>query len=183
MSVNIKAYVDDNETIYVSDWSVLILNPGIKGSMFTGLDQIDELPGQSTVFVNKIRFHACGWIDPDGSDLNNTTAYMLAGVVPEGEFSSSNAPGELDDYQTIKGFPLKNCFGYASTLKPRDAQVTEENWQQVNNYFSWTRTYSPRKALLLSRLQEICFTVFNADSTGSDLRAWVNVEMQLKRGD
>lgn len=183
MTVNIQTYVDDNETIYVSDRETITLTGGNKASLFVGLDDIDELPAQSTVFVNKIRFHVSGWIDPDGSDFNDTILFMLGGIVPQGAFTTSNAPGELQDYQEIKGFPLKGCYGYASTLKPRDNVMTEENWQQVNNFVSWSRTYRPRKALLLSRLQEICFTVYSSSAGNSDCKLWADMEVQLKRGD
>lgn len=183
MTVNIDYYIDDNETIYVSDRETLSLTPGNKGSIFCGIDDIDDLSGQSTVFLNKVRFHVSGWIDPDGSDLNNTFLFMLAGVIPQGSYGTSTAPGKLEDYQELKGFPLKGCYGYASTLKPRDVTVPEENWQQVNNFVSWSRTYRPRKALLLSRLQELCFTVYNASSSGSDVSVWATIEVQFKRGD
>ena len=183
MTSQIDFYIDENETIYVSDKAILTITPGNKGSLLSGFQYIGELIGQSTCFVNKVRFHVSGWIDPDGSDLNDTRMFMLAGVVPYQNFTTSNAPGKLEDYQELKGFPLKGCYGYSSSPKPRDSAVPSDNWQQVNNYFTWSRTYKPRTALLLSRLQEFCFTVYNESASASDIKALSSIEIQFKRGD
>lgn len=182
MSYEIKKYIDENETIYVmARNSGNNLSNGSKSAIVIGLNDLgNELSGQSTVFVNKIRFAASGFIDPDGTDFNKSFCHFTCGIVPDNEYVSSNAP-MLEDYQEVKGWPLKGCFGYSSIMMPKSTTVGTA-WQGYGSRFSWTRTYSPRKALVLSRLQQIVFNMKN-DSNGSDINYLQTIELQLKRGD
>lgn len=180
------AYVDDNETIYWEDGDLATIPGGQKYSMFFSPNSapLDNLiPGQSTVFVNSLTFKASGYIDPDGSDLNRTVFKMLCGIVPFDTFMSTNGPEDLEDYQELKGWPLKGCFQYSNLLRPRDVDQTEGAWMGYNSNFSLTKTYKPRKALLLSRLQSVCFTMKNDITNGSDCQLHMSIAAQLKRGD
>lgn len=183
MPVNTSIYVDNNETIYAqADLSTSDISGGFKVSLITGLADFGaDLSGQSTVFVNSLKFKASGWIDPDATDFDKTAAYLIAGIIPEGGASQTTGPSRLADYQDLKGWPLKGCFGYARLLRPKTTQGT--GWEGYGSDFSWQKTFKPRKALLLSRLQQICFTVRNSFSNGSDIDCLLSVEMQLKRGD
>ena len=181
------AYVDENETIYYADklrGQGLSANTAV--SMFADINQnpLDTLiSGQSTVFINSIKFKASAFIDPDSTDFNQTAAFMVAGIVPFDLFNIANGPNSLEDYQELKGWPLKGSFGYSAIMRPRDAQMTEDVWQGNASTFSWTKTYKPRKALLLSRMQSICFSLKNDFSNGSDFNYLMSMEIQMKRGD
>ena len=182
MSLNIDYYVDNNETIYVKDRLIGSgLSGGQKAVLLTGISDIPLLSGQSTVFVNHIRFKASGFIDPDGSDFNNSYIEFAGGIVPADDFISSNGPVPLDDFQDVKGWPLKNCYGYSSLMRPRDSGVGT-GWQGYNSNFSVTRSYKPRSSLLVSRIQEISWGIVNYTNS-SDIDYLLTVEMQLKRGD
>jgi hypothetical protein len=61
--------------------------------------------------------------------------------------------------------------------------MLSSEWQGYNSNFSYTKTYKPRKALLLSRMQAVCFTVKNDFVTGSDFNVLLSIEIQMKRGD
>ncbi len=180
-------YIDDNETIYVYD---TVRGDGLSGgskvSLLTGLGDYPELSGQSTLFLNHVRFKATGFIDPDGTDFDETQAFCLGGIVPSDKFTIATAPNTLQEYQDLKGFPLKGCFGNSAMMRPRSVAQSgqdEKYWQGVGSTFSFTRTYSPRKALILSRMQSICFTLTNQRSTGSDINYFLSAELQFKRGD
>ena len=182
-----QAYVDDNETIYLLD---SIESTGLSGgnqvsllsSMMTApLDTL--ISGQSTVFINSLKFKLTAMMDPDGTDFNRTYFECCAGIVPSGKYVASNAPAQLSDYQEIKGWPLKGCFGNTSWILGRDDDMSSSNWQRVGSTTSWTKTFRPRKALLISRMQEINFTVRNKKSNGSDCNVVLTLEAQFKRGD
>ena len=182
MTNNIDYYIDDNETIYVKDRQLSSgLANGSSSSLLTGLAEIPELSGQSTVFVNHIQFKASGFIDPDGTDFNRSFGEIVCGVVPVNEYVASNAPDDLEAYQTIKGFVLKGCHGYTRLMRPHPAGVGTE-WQGYGSDFSWSKSYRPRKALLLSRLQEVCFC-FKNYTNSSDVDILLTMTLQLKRGN
>ena len=151
-------YVDDNETIYAS---IHLPNASINDT--TGhnvtfdMDDLDSLTGQSTVYVNSVKFRA-DLYNSDRTEVSDTVVFCLAGIVPSGTVSSySNGLPRLADYQAIKGWPLKGCYGYAygrGAFTPADYTNTG-NYQKV----SWQKTWKPRKALLLSRLQTVLFNV------------------------
>lgn len=181
-----SAYVDENETIYWEDGEIVTLNGNAKYSMFFDINQnpLDNMiQGQSTVFINSVKFKVSGYIDPDATDLNYSILKLTAGVVPFDTFTVSNGPSDLEDFQELKGWPLKGCSDYSSLMRPRDDAVGQTVWQGTGSMTSYTKTYKPRKSLLLSRLQSLVFTVKNDISNGSDLRLFVSMQVQAKRGD
>lgn len=181
-------YIDDNETIYVSDnLAFEHLTVTSQKNLLIGLADLGaELSGQSTVFVNSVRFSFSGNIDPDISSDDYAYPYILCGVVPEGAYSTSSGPQTLDDYQEIKGFPLKGCFGHTNVMRPKvPTSMALDDWQGNYSYHSWTRTYRPKKSLVLSRLQQVIMNVTNYNNPGtlSDISGLMTIDMQLKRGD
>jgi hypothetical protein len=108
----------------------------------------------------------------------------LAGVVPKGTISSySNGLAQLVDYQAIKGWPLKGCYGYASLGRGSSSvadYTNTGNYQKV----SWQKTWKPRKALLLSRLQQITLNASQISNfSGEEATGLLSMDLQLKRGD
>jgi hypothetical protein len=169
MAVN-DYYVDNNETIYVRDFTLASLGSGTSDRIGVGLQDVADLSGQSTWFVNHIRFSFKGQYDTTtvGMDGFQLVSY-IGGVVPYGV---SGAFDDLTDYLTVKGWPLKNCYGFTAA-----SNVTEP----FNNMVSVSRTYRPRKALLLNREQEFTWCVKNEGT--KDIVGYLMIEAQLKRGD
>ena len=166
-------YFDLNETVYctakandnsVSSTSSIILT--------YGLSDLAELPGQSTWFVNKLQFQIFGFQNIDGSATGPTEGFFMASIVPR-DLVASMTFAELADLQDYKAWPLKGCFGWTY------CQAADVN--PVNNKFSATRTYSPRKALVLNREQNIVLNWKNRSGPDSNLHMAING--QFKRGD
>lgn len=186
MSANLKSYVDDNETIYVSDYlKVEDLGGSSSRNLTFGLDDIATLPAQSSVFVNKLTFKWSGYIEYTGTANSQKTAFFcLAGIVPR-DYIVDDESGviDLDSYQEIKGWPLKGCYGFTgiSRPEPSSAHLEANTWQGNYSYSSFQKTYRPRKVLLINRLQQITFNVLNLYSTGSDFDGIISIEAQFKR--
>lgn len=165
-------YFDNNETIYTSvrtlDGSV---GAGASEILTFGLSDLAELPGQSTWFVNKLQFQISGYMNIDGSATGDTSGFWMAAVLPRDQ--AGNTFDSLSDLQDYKAWPLKGCFGW--TL----CQAADIN--PVNNRFSVTRTYSPRKALVLNREQNLYFIWDNV--SGPDCTVQLAINGQFKRGD
>jgi hypothetical protein len=163
-------YVDNNETIYAFYSSYANLGAGTSKQISQGLSDVGELPGQSTWFVNKIHFGFHGYWDIAVGTSPESYCYFQGGVIPR-DLSGATNFSDLSDYQTIKGWPLKGINGLV--CKPSEVQ---------HNALSFSRTYSPRKALLLNREQNINWVVLNG-AGARDLKGYLWVNMQMKRGD
>lgn len=177
-------YVDDNETIYASVHLANATAGSSPGHNITfSLDDLTELSGQSTVFVNSIKFKV-DMYNNSRDDVSDSVIFCLGGIVPEGTIASFNSGlARLEDYQAIKGWPLKGCFGYAS-LGRGSSNVA--NYTNVGMYqkVSWQKTYKPRKALLLSRLQVITLNASMVQNfSGEEATGLLSMDLQLKRGD
>lgn len=162
-------YVDNNETIYCFDTATVNVGASGVAQLSSGLADVGELPGQSTWFVNKVQFGFHGYWDLSAGTSPDMDCYFQGGIIPR-DLSGTNHI-DLTDYQTIKGWPLKMING--TVLKQMEPVV---------NLVSFTRTYSPRKALLLNREQNFSWTVKNG--TGNrQLIGELYYNLQMKRGD
>ena len=117
MSQQVDYYIDDNETIYAS-----VILAGATASAGTGdnitfsIDDLTELSGQSTVYVNMVKFRFDAY-NENRADVSKSIAYCVAGIVPVGTIPDfNNGLAKLEDYQQIKGWPLKGCYGYEGLL-------------------------------------------------------------------
>ena len=188
MSLNLKTYVDDNETIYVSDYKQFDdFGGGDDFNLTWGLAEIDKLEGQSTVFINRLDFKLHSWLEPDETSSSQPACVQsVCGIAPIDYFNSDENPTNklrfVSDYQDVKGWPLKNCFGW-STYARENPRVSGTDWQGVLSSCSWSRSYRPRKALLINRLQAVVFNIYQDFGTAGDLKGWMSVTAQLKRGD
>ncbi len=192
MSLNFDWYVDDNETIYVTDYAQFDSFDGSDSRNLTwGLAEIVDLSGQSTVFLNKITFKLSGYIEPEDTCGSQPVAvFANCGIAPvdylDADENPTNRLDYLSDYQDVKGWPLKGCHSYANYAReiPNPSIVPDTGiWQGVGSTLSWQRTYSPRKALLLSRLQVVVFNIVQTYVTGGCFKGWISMSAQLKRGD
>lgn len=165
-------YFDNNETIYCSTETFTTpVGAGSNAILTFGLSDLAELPGQSTWFVNKLQFSLSGYQRIDGTATGPTEGFFMACVLPRDLVGSSF--DSLKDLQDYKAWPMKGCFGWTV------CQAGDVN--PVNNRFSATRTYSPRKALVLNREQNIYFIWDNR--VGPDCGIQLSINGQFKRGD
>ena len=95
-------YIDNNETIYFSESEYNSISAGTSLETKLSLRDIPELSGQSTIFINKIRFQVEG-VCLSGSP-GNSRGHMVCGIGPYG---TSTVFDELEKYQQVKGWPLK----------------------------------------------------------------------------
>ncbi len=183
----IDYYIDDNETIYVHVAEDSAAVTDVQGFNITfDMSMLSELSGQSTVFLNHARFSMNGR-NSNADDVNNCVVYNVAGIVPEGTISGfSNGFNTLEDYQQVKGWPLKGCFGTATRGRGRDSTVAADMWQGVGQSVVWTRSYKPRSSLLLSRLQVLTLNCGLSPQGGFSSASWkgtISMDLQLKRGN
>lgn len=165
-------YVDNNETIYACDASTIQVSAFTSDEMSFGLSDLAELPGQSTWFINHVRFHVRAFYDVGSAgSTGQSLVQFVAGVVPR-DIVAGGVFETLKDYDTIKGWPLKRCYGYATALS---------DVEPFNNQISVTRSYTPRKALVLNREQNLMWSLKNI--TGKDLNGYMSIEVQAKRGN
>lgn len=124
-------YVDDNETIYVHvEESSASINDLQGFNLTWGLPDLAELSGQSTVFLNSVHFKLNGWTK-DTAEISDTVIYCVAGIIPEGTVATATS-GEyckLENYQQVKGWPLKGSYGTATVGRGRDSDVLPADWQ------------------------------------------------------
>lgn len=138
---------------YIDDSGLMYAEQSATNQTAAGTTDIDTLgladaPGTSTMstwLINSIRFNVMGYIDPSGPAVQDGELRILAGILPK---DYTPFPNSLDDFQEVKGWPLKNGWKH----------IFVENTPQAN-HFSWTYTYKPRDHLALNRLQEIALTL------------------------
>lgn len=169
-------YVDNNETVYAHYTSSVNLSAGTVGRLSQGLADIGELPGQSTWFINKIRFSFHGLFSLAAGTAVESNCYFQAGIIPRDLSGSYIA--DLTDYQTIKGWPLKMCNGFVFKQTITGLATVSMG---ISNMVNFSRTYTPRKALVLNREQNINWTVKNGPGS-RDLQGYLEVNIQAKRG-
>lgn len=160
-------YIDDNETIYASDYTLHVTASGTSDQTAIGLSDLVELPGTSKWFINKVVFAYQG----NCTGASDGRGHILGGVVRRDLVAGTNFDN-YTDYQDIKGFPLKGSkkfFWY--TTDPLSTM----------NGIKYVHTWTPRKALLLNREQDIVCCIKN--HAGSDLTGVLSIVVQAKRGD
>lgn len=162
-------YVDDLEMIYASENAYNAILPGASMETKIGLQDLTDLSGQSTVFVNKIRFQFEGVCMDDG--VNYSWGHMVCGVAPEGYGTTLSF---FDRYQSLKGWPFKMAKKYYHVANGNFASGSR-------NKINLVHTFTPRKALKINRGQEIVMCTTNR--FGANIAGLNSVVLQLKRGD
>lgn len=143
---------------------------GSSASLTFGLEDIADLPGQSTWFVNRLHFQLHVVTELDGIDTGITQGRFMAGIIPRGE--ALTVFNDLGDFEDLIAWPLKGVMGYT-------AQQGSEN--PANNKSTVSRTYSPRDVLVLNRGQNITWAWYNID--GPDCWVMMSIIGQFKRGE
>lgn len=163
-----EIYIDNlYKQLYATDFSsVSGISAASSNQMTTGLSDFGELPGQSTWYIRSIRFKVQGYQDEAGPAPD--TRFRLLGGIMQRDISDVMA--EVDDYQDINGWPLKDV--QADMLLLNNPQ---------HNWFSYTKTWKPREHLTLNREQDIIWTVKNV--SGNDLTLLMSLYIHAERGD
>jgi len=168
-------YVDNNKTIYATQRA---FTPALSGGngfrTYLGLQDLTDLSGQSTIFVNWVRFEWSGHASQGG--VGESYGSTFAGILPydiASDALSHQQRKELDTFQDVKGWPIKNSkrFYYSYT-------GSNEN---SNNASKTIFTYNPKNALVLNREQALFFIVYN--EYGQDISGLLSITAQLKRCD
>lgn len=166
-------YYDNNETIYASSEDYNASIPvGNSAETKICLGDLTALSGQSTVFVNWIRFEFKGTLISDPNPIADAFGWMVAGVAPSGH---AVALSYYNRYQAIKGWPFKNSKRFFSIY--RQTTSTDAGTQIRMVY-----TFSPRKALKLNRGQDICLATTVGGGTAG-IQGLNSIVVQYKRGD
>ena len=177
MASNLDYYYDVNDTIYAtSSIGAAGITAGSTYQLDLGLQDLTDLSGQSSIFVNKVRFKVIG------TSLNGTSTgpeysygHMVCGVVPSDLLNTDF--DLLSVFQDYKAWPMKmgKDFFY-QRMGPHAS-----NDSNMQNGFRMSYTFSPRKALLLNREQSIVMCISN--SYGNNIEFNASITGQFKRGD
>ncbi len=163
-------YVDTNKTIYASTHTfVPTLLFGNAEQTWLGLQDLADLAGQSTVYVNHIK---CEWKGTASSGgAGESFGWILAGIVPYD--LANSAPSNYSGYQDLKGFPLRDGkkFWYSYTGDTGNS----------NNRSTASVSWRPKRGrrLLINREQAVAFTLYN--DAGQPVTGYMSITLQLKR--
>lgn len=164
-----KYYVDNNKTIYASvrtyQGSTL---PGNSFRHSLTIDDLTDLSGQSTIFVNWLRFEFQGVVENGG--LGFSYGHSIMGVVPKS--AKTVAFEDYDDFMLYKGWPLKNSVRFYHAYSGNTANSA--------NKIRIVYTFRPKKALLINREQAVIFQLWN--EFGQPIQGLISCIFQLKRG-
>jgi hypothetical protein len=111
-------------------------------------------------------------MDYDGSVATPAYGSMLLGVLDRGNLGVFD---QVRDYQDVRGWPLKG------TLRNWYIQSLDSPELAPLNRAVVSGTYTPRKTLVLNRMQDIMINIDNVGSTDVEGSAWVYIE--ARRGD
>ena len=167
-------YFDNNSTIYASkDTRLSALAVGTSDIVSLGLGEFVELPGQSTMFVNKINFTLTGF-QPQGGTTDYVLGHIICGIVPTSEVGVTDFK-DYSDFQDLKAWPIKNSKKYFGNTSGHGS-VTDTP-QNLRMSF----TYTPKSALLLNRSQSIIMTICN--DYGDEIYGVAAIDLTARRGD
>jgi hypothetical protein len=164
----VTSYIDNNKTIYTQDKSLNInITAGSYVNLSLGLQDIPQLSGQSTVYVNKVFAKFKGYAHSGGA--NQSYGSFTVGVVPE---DIRNLPWTgLASFMDYQAFPLKNGSNYWWAY-------SGDAGNPINTVSS-SFTYSPRKTLVINREQVIVANINHL--YGVNVTGLLSLRLQLKR--
>lgn len=163
-------YGNENNLIYASYQKddTLVASGDDVGFSF-GLTDFTELPATSHMFLNRIRFHIKVWTIPGG--LSYVEGSWIGLICPRD--LAGNSFSDLNDAQDYYAWPLRDMYGF--TLNQGDPTSTQPAVSQT----TMTKTYSPRKSLVLNREQIIYFNWHH--ESGPDVQLSMNMTAEFKR--
>lgn len=171
MAITPDIWFGTNDVIYSSNRGIQSsLSASASHKLDFGLSDMAELPGQSTIYVNKLKFVVRILIE-DPSAASWQEGKFCAGIVPRDAVGAGYE--QLADFQDYMAWPLKGCVGFNFT-----PPFNQSTGQQMS---SFTMTYSPRDSLLINREQNIILTYRN--TTGPDVTCFLSCVGQFKRAN
>ncbi len=170
-------YVDNNSTLYASK-DLFFTNGipvGAHETLDLGLDEFQtELPGQSTIFINKVHFTLTGF-QPNGGSTDYMLGHIICGIVPQDQLTAGTNFTDYRDFQDFKSWPIKGSKKYfGNTSGHGQASDTPQNLRM-------SFTYTPKKALLLNRSQTIIMTIKN--DHGDEFYGVAAIDLIARRGN
>ncbi|AXH78486.1 MAG: hypothetical protein [Circular genetic element sp.] len=171
--MNTDYYVDNNGRIQVCvdqlDTSVSV---GGYHRIHLALSNLTDLTGQSTVFVNKLKF-SMNTISPSGGSTDYFVGHILAGIIPL-DMAGSNFD-TLVDYKNVKGWPIPMSKQYIinSSGHPGASDVPFVG--------RLSQTYTPKSTLLINREQAIQLSFKN--DYGDNQQVNLSIQASLARGE
>jgi hypothetical protein len=169
MAITPDIWFGTNDVIYSQNRTIQTsLSAGASMKLDFGLSDMAELPGQSTVFVNKLKFQVT--VIPEFT-LSFQDGTFCAGIVPRDAVGAGYET--VKDFQDYMAWPLKGCVGF--NITPGISVIPG------GRVSTFSMTYSPRKALLINREQNIIFTY--KSEGGGDVTVMLNCMGQFKRGN
>ena len=170
MAVTPDIWFGTNDIIYSQNRTInSSLNSGASMKLDFGLSDMAELPGQSSIYVNKLHFKLTIFMeDPDNTTYQE--GKFAAGIVPRDAVGSGFET--VKDFQDYMAWPLKGVGGY---------NMTSPGNFTGNGVSNFSFTYSPRKALLINREQNIIFTY--TSNSGPEVSVMIQCYGQFKRAN
>lgn len=167
-------YFDNNSTIYASkDERISGLAVGNSEFVELGLGEFVEIPGQSTIYINKVNFTLTGF-QPNGGSTDYILGHFTCGIVPTSEVGTTDFE-DYRDFQDFKAWPIKGSKKYFGNTSGHPA--VSDTPQNLRMSF----TYTPKTALLLNRSQSIIMTIRN--DYGDELYGVAAIDLVARRGD
>ena len=166
-------YYDVNDQVYFADREFnLNITQNTGRGLAIGLGDLPELPGQSSLFINKVRFQFEGWGNTGG--VAYSYGHMVAGVIPKD--LAVNDFKYLQDFQDFMAWPMgRNGVGYRYYLSHSN------NGGNSADKINLVYTYTPKKALLLNREQDLMVGIFN--DAGTNIGGLLSIVVQAKRAN
>lgn len=176
-----EVYFDLNDTIYTMLAASNNLNSPSSKVLTFGLSDMAELPGQSSIYVNSLTFKLQGFTTGGVSPGADAQGQWVAGIIQR-DLVNSQTFNDVKDFQDYLGWPLKMCYGYWLVQGNHgSSNSATADWPRSGNAFSITKTFKPRKALLLNREQNIVLTLQNV--AGDQIYTKMSICGQFKRGN
>ena len=162
-------YFDNNKQVYTSVQRLDSSVPaGSDENLTFGLADLAELPATAALFVNKIVFKGSGFVNLDATSTGDVTGFWCAGIIPRD--LQTDVFDRIADYQDYKAWPLLGCMGWT---------ICQGADNPVNNRFAFSKTWHPRKALILNREQNIMFNWHSEN--GPDSTVQLQIQAEFKR--
>jgi len=171
MAITPDIWFGTNDVIYSQNRTIQgSLSAGSAMKLDFGLSDMAELPGQSTIYVNKLHFRV-NILMEDPAAASYQEGKFVAGIVPRDAVSAGYET--VKDFQDYMAWPLKGCVGFNMT--PPFGLSTG---QQMSTF---SFTYRPRDSLLINREQNIIWTY--KSNSGPDVTVSLSCIGQFKRAN
>jgi hypothetical protein len=170
MAITPEVWFGTNDMIYTQNRTInSSLNATDSMKLDFGLSDMAELPGQSSIYVNKLHFKLTIFMeDPDNTSYQE--GKFVAGIVPR---DAVNLGFEtVKDFQDYMAWPLKGVGGY---------NMTSPGAYTGNGVSNFSFTYTPRRVLLINREQNIIFTY--TSGSGPEVSVMISCYGQFKRAN